>query len=179
MSIFSPCWTPKSTPTADATARVTQEIQSTVVDQAMSVLSSTGADSISQEACAAGGSQDCAIPAANSEEPVSSESIIIESETIESESVRAGSTKIAKPNVAVGWSGAKTDGVDAGALLGDIVLLGVAGGPEDLMVHPSLCVTEGLGLEGQSVSYTTQALEGCGFGVDHAALVWCKQLASR
>lgn len=71
------------------------------------------------------------------------------------------------------------EGVDATTLLGNTVLISVAGGLKDLMVHCSQCVAEGLGLEGQSVSYTTEALEGCGFGVNHAALVWCKQLTSR
>lgn len=76
-----------------------------------------------------------------------------------------------------GWGGSA--GVDAESLLGDTVLLGVSGGLKDFMVHTSLCETDGLGLEGQSASFTTAAMEECGFGVDHLALVWCKQLVSR
>lgn len=73
-----------------------------------------------------------------------------------------------------GWG--RSANFDAEALLGNTVLLGVSGGLDDLMVHPSLCVTDGLGLEGQSVSFTTEAMGRCGFGVDHLALAWCKQL---
>lgn len=76
-----------------------------------------------------------------------------------------------------GWGGSAA--VDAESLLGDTVLLGVAGGLKDFMVHTSLCETDGLGLEGQSASFTTAAMEECGFGVDHLALVWCKQLIGR
>ncbi|CAM9487282.1 unnamed protein product [Ectocarpus fasciculatus] len=76
-----------------------------------------------------------------------------------------------------GWGGSA--GVDAEGLLGDTVLLGVSGGLKDFMVHTSLCETDGLGLEGQSASFTTAAMEKCGFGVDHLALVWCKQLIGR
>ncbi|CAM9406051.1 unnamed protein product [Ectocarpus sp. 6 AP-2014] len=76
-----------------------------------------------------------------------------------------------------GWGGSA--GVDAETLLGDTVLLGVSGGLKDFMVHTSLCETDGLGLEGQSASFTTAAMEECGFGVDHLALVWCKQLIGR
>lgn len=80
-------------------------------------------------------------------------------------------------DAAVGWGGSAA--VDAEGLLDDTVLLSLSGGLKDLMVHPSLCVADGLGLEGQSVSLTTEAMEGCGFGVDHLALVWCKQLVGR
>lgn len=76
-----------------------------------------------------------------------------------------------------GWGGSA--GVDAKGLLGNTVLLGVSGGLKDLMVHPSLVVTNGLGLDGQSFDVTTEAMEGCGFGVDHAALAWCKQPLGR
>lgn len=82
--------------------------------------------------------------------------------------------KVAGAGAVRGW-GASAN-LDAEALLGNTVLLGVSGGLDDLMVHPSLCVTDGLGLEGQSASFTTEAMEGCGFGVDHLALAWCKQL---
>lgn len=78
---------------------------------------------------------------------------------------------------AVGWGGAA--GVDAEGLLGNTVLLSVSGGLKDLMVHPSLCVADGLGLEGQSVSFTTEVMEDCGFQVDHKALAWCKQVVGR
>lgn len=94
--------------------------------------------------------------------------VVADSETAESE---AAVVPVA------GWGGPAA--VDAESLLRDTVLLSVSGGPEDLMVHPSLCMTDGLGLEGQSVGLTTATVEGCGFGVDHLALVWCKQLASR
>lgn len=81
-------------------------------------------------------------------------------------------------NAAVGWGGSAA-GVDAEGLLGNTVLLSLSGGLKDLMVHPSLCVADGLGLEGQSVSFTTDVMDGCGFGVDHLALVWCKQVVGR
>lgn len=70
-------------------------------------------------------------------------------------------------------------GVDVEGLLGNTVLLSVSGGLKDLRVHPSLTIADGLGLEGQSVSLTTEAMEECGFDVDHKALVWCKQVVSR
>lgn len=72
-----------------------------------------------------------------------------------------------------------TFGMTADALIGDTVLLSVSGGPKDMMVHPSLCVTDGLGVPGQSVAFTTGAMDACGFGVDHLALLWCKQLVDR
>lgn len=76
-----------------------------------------------------------------------------------------------------GWGGVV--GVDAESLLGNTVLVSVSAGPKDLMVHPSLCVADGLALHGQGVVLTTLEVEGCGFGMDHLALVWCKQLVSR
>lgn len=76
-----------------------------------------------------------------------------------------------------GWGGSA--GVDAEGLLGNTVLMGVSGGLKDLMVHPSLVVTDGLGMDGQSIDVMTEAMEGCGFGVDHAALAWCKQPVGR
>lgn len=76
-----------------------------------------------------------------------------------------------------GWGGDAA--VDAETLLGNTVLLSISGGPKDMMVHPSLCVADDLGMEGQSVGYTTAAMEGCGFGVDHLALAWCKQVVTR
>ena len=82
-------------------------------------------------------------------------------------------------NAAVGGRGGSAAGVDAEGLLGNTVLLSLSGGLKDLMVHPSLCVADGLGLEGQSVSFTTDVMDGCGFGVDHLALVWCKQVVGR
>lgn len=72
-----------------------------------------------------------------------------------------------------------TVGMTADALIGDTVLLSVSGGTKDMMVHPSLCVTDGLGVPGQSVAFTTGAMDACGFGVDHLALLWCKQLVNR
>lgn len=80
-------------------------------------------------------------------------------------------------NAGEGWGGSA--GVDAESLLGNTVLLGVSGGLKDLMVHPSLVVTDGVGLDGLSMDVTTEAMEGCGFGVDHAALAWCKQPIGR
>ena len=65
------------------------------------------------------------------------------------------------------------------ALIGDTVLVSLTGGPKDLMVHPSLCETDGLGVPGQSVAFTTEAMDACGFGVDHLALLWCRQLINR
>lgn len=92
--------------------------------------------------------------------------------------VQSQGLEAAKTNASVmGWGG--PTGADAETLLGNTVLLSVSGGVQDLMVHPSLCVADGLGLEGQSISFTTAAMDGCGFGVDHLALVWCLQLADR
>lgn len=76
-----------------------------------------------------------------------------------------------------GWGGVV--GMDAESLLGNTVLVSVSAGPKDLMVHPSLCVADGLGLDGQGLVLTTSEVEGCGFGMDHLALAWCKQLVSR
>lgn len=76
-----------------------------------------------------------------------------------------------------GWG--QAPGVDGETLLGNTVLLSLSGGPKDMMVHPSLCEVDGLGLEGQSLGFTTAAVDECGFGVDHLALVWCKQLVGR
>lgn len=72
-----------------------------------------------------------------------------------------------------------TAGMTADALIGDTVLVSVSGGTKDMMVHPSLCVTDDLGVPGQSVAFTTGAMDACGFGVDHLALLWCKQLVNR
>lgn len=77
----------------------------------------------------------------------------------------------------VGWGGG--GGASAELLLENVVLVSVSGGVNDLMVHPSLCVTEGLGLEGQSLAVTTNTIRDCLFGVDHLALVWCLQLGRR
>ena len=77
----------------------------------------------------------------------------------------------------LGWG--RVIGVDAESVLGNTVLVSVSAGPNDLMVHPSLCPADGLGLDGQSVVLNTSDVEGCGFGMDHLALVWCKQLVSR
>eukprot|EP00752_Nemacystus_decipiens_P014209 g12638.t1 len=82
-------------------------------------------------------------------------------------------------NAAVGRGGSAATGVDPEGLLGNTVLLSLSGGLKDLMVHPSICIADGLGLDGQSVSFTTEVMDGCGFGVDHLALVWCKQVVAR
>lgn len=76
-----------------------------------------------------------------------------------------------------GWAGSAQ--ADAETLLGNTVLLSISGGNQDTLVHPSLCETESLGLEGQSVALTTAVIGGCGFEVDHQALVWCLQLSDR
>lgn len=77
----------------------------------------------------------------------------------------------------LGWGGVV--GRDAESLLGNTVMVSLSAGPNDLMVHPSLCVADGLGLDGHGVVLTTSEVEGCGFGMDHLALAWCKQLVSR
>lgn len=100
--------------------------------------------------------------------PVASESLLTDSASVSVD-----------PGVALGAGWGGTVGLDAAAVLRNTVLVSISGGAEDLMVHPSLCVADGLGLEGQTVDFTTAAMEECGFGVDHLALVWCKQLVGR
>eukprot|EP00903_Cladosiphon_okamuranus_P012207 g11449.t1 len=156
-SIFSPCWPGDETVSsaveegAGKGTAATRESACLVGDEG----SSDDADADAGEACAA------------------SETAAADS----SGTSRLAPARGAPTNAAVGWDGSA--GIDAEGLLGDTVLLSLSGGLNDLMVHPSLCVTHGLGLEGQSVSFTTKAMDGCGFDVDHLALVWCKQLVGR
>lgn len=172
--MFSPCWVLDEKLSPGDTEQASENVQ------AGDALSSSSDDgSTAEEVCSAGPDEDgttnegCATPAEKQQDFKGSGS-----ETAESETVKPSEKRKERER---GWgAGARgMEGVDAETLLGNTVVVSVASGPRDLMVHPSQCVAEGLGMEGQSVSVTTEAIEGCGFGVDHAALVWCKQLVSR
>lgn len=175
-SRFSSCWS-RTDPTleiAQSEHSVAQDKSDETVHETVERVADESAEAESQrEACqvdVGGGkpNEDCAVPLVD-RAPADSQTV--DSPTVDSSAAEEPVGPV------MGWGGAA--GVDAESVLGNTVLLSVSGGPKDLMVHPSLCVTDGLGLEGQSVGLTTAVVEGCGFGVDHLALVWCKQLVSR
>lgn len=176
---FSPCWSSYGPATeiaqskdtgflADGGGETVEDVTDETVDSAPAEALLVGEAEAQHVAGSAGDgddtcSGDCPVP------PI--DPVLEGSAATTSEAAAAGVVPV------LGWGGVV--GVDAESLLGNTVLVSLSAGPNDLMVHPSLCVADGLGLHGQGVVLTTSEVEGCGFGMDHLALVWCKQLVSR
>ncbi|CAM9199795.1 unnamed protein product, partial [Chrysoparadoxa australica] len=60
----------------------------------------------------------------------------------------------------------------------DISLVSLSGGSADGAVHAELTDASRATPVGHSLTVTTSAMKGVGFGVDHLALVWCGQLVA-